>query len=427
MQHAPNTQAEKLTMTPIERRAGVSMALIFALRILGIFLVMPVFAVEAEHYTTLFTMWRDPSTGFASKTAVGMALGAYGATQAMLQLLFGLMSDRIGRKRVISLGLLIMVAGSMVAALAGTIEVLILGRALQGAGAISAAGMALLSDLTRSTVRTRAMGFISISMSLAFGLALLLGSSLNAWRGLSGLFWFNTVLGFIAILVLYTLVPTPAPNTHVRTHAICWRKVLQHRGIWWFNLGACLLHAIHISMWVALPNLVRLAGLPSHQHWFVYIPALLGGLLLMAAILFPLERRNRTLTAYLLAIGLLATAQLALFFIAQKAHVEHPPHIWVLGCVLLTFFIGFNLLEATQPSTLSKIAPTATRGIIMGLYTTSLSIGVFLGGALGGILVSRGGAMTLFATNTVVCVLWLLVNTQNPMFQQKITHTNPHN
>lgn len=408
-------------MTATERRASFSLAGIFALRMLGLFMVLPVFALEARRYP-----------GGEDVALVGLAMGIYGLTQALLQLPYGLASDRYGRKRVIVLGLLVFALGSLVAALADHLIGLLVGRALQGAGAVSAAVSALLADQTRDAVRTKAMALVGASIGLMFALSLLLAPVLTAWIGLSGLFWFTALLALGGVAVVIWVVPpeVPAAAAAAAGHAPAGepapvslraglREVLRHPGLLRLDAGVFLLHAVQLAMWMAVPALLVRAGLVAAHHWWVYLPAVLASFFVMMATLFPLEKRGYLRAVFLVAIGLIALAQLGLLAavavlpqaapLATAAAWREVLGVVLLGLLLFVFFCGFNVLEATQPSLVSRIAPAHARGTALGVYNAVQSLGLFVGGAGGGWLARQGGASAIFIACVVAMAVWLWV------------------
>jgi MFS family permease len=378
-------------MTPAERRASASLATIFAARMLGLFLVLPVFALEAARYP-----------GGDDPARVGMAMGIYGLTQAILQIPFGLASDRLGRKRVIIFGLMLFAAGSLVAAAAGSLNGLIFGRALQGAGAVSAAVTALLADQTRDVVRTKAMAIVGASIGLMFALSLIAAPLLAAQIGLGGLFVVTGALALLCIVVVAWWAP-PEPLQHNNVPRGELSEVLAHRGLLRLDVGVFVLHAVQLAMWVAIPALLVQAGLAKAQHWHVYLPAVLASFVVMGAILFPLERRGYLRAVFLGAVAIVMLVQLGLMGIASQ------PGIATLGLLLFVFFCGFNVLEASQPSMVSRIAPVHARGAALGVYNTLQSLGFFAGGAVGGWLAKNVGAQGLFAACAGLMLLWLVV------------------
>ena len=377
-------------MTPLERRSSASLALIFALRMLGLFLVLPVFALEARKFP-----------GGDDAALVGMAMGMYGLTQALLQIPFGIASDKFGRKPVVIAGLLIFAAGSALAAWAPSLHWLVAARALQGAGAISAVVTALLADQTRDVVRTKAMALVGGSIGLVFALSLVLSPLLAASVGLNGLFALTAALALGGIAVVLWWVP-PEPAVQVDAARGGLRTVLRHPGLLRLDFGVFVLHAVQLSMWVALPAMLVQAGLPRDQHWTVYLPAVLASFFVMGATLFPLEKRGYLRAVFLSAIGLIALVQLALWGLVQSG-----PSVLMLGLVLLAFFCGFNVLEASQPSLASRLAPAESRGAALGVYNTLQSLGFFAGGAVGGWLVKSAGPQALFLGSSVAMLAWL--------------------
>ena len=383
------------TMLPLERRASASLALIFALRMLGLFIVLPVFALEARK----FPGGDDPAL-------VGLAMGIYGLTQGLLQIPFGLASDRLGRKRVIAIGLLIFAAGSFVAAAAPSLHWLLAGRALQGAGAVSAAVTALLADLTRDAVRTKAMALVGASIGLMFALSLVVAPPLAAAIGLAGLFTLTGVLALagIAVLVWWTPAPPPrpAPSAAPQGLVASMRQVLASRALQRLNGGVFVLHAVQLAMWVAVPALLVQAGLSKEAHWQVYLPTVLGSFVVLGA-LFPLERRGYLRAVFLTSIVLIGGVQVVLLLTVTS------PNVWVLASLLGVFFCGFNVLEASQPSLASRLAPGESRGAALGVYNTLQSLGFFTGGALGGWLAKHAGYQGLFACCALAMALWLVL------------------
>jgi MFS family permease len=390
--HNPDpTLDDSPTMTRTELRASGSLASIFALRMLGLFLVLPVFALEARKYP-----------GGDDPALIGLAMGIYGLTQGILQIPFGVASDRLGRKRVIIFGLLIFALGSLVAGAADTLTGLLAGRALQGAGAVSAAVTALLADLTRDNVRTKAMALVGASIGLMFAFSLVVSPVIAAHIGLSGLFVLTAVLALLGTAVVVWAVPAE-PVLHKDAARGGLRQVLSSPALLRLNIGVFVLHAVQLAMWVAIPAFLVQAGLGKDDHWQIYLPAVLGSFVLMGAV-FPLERRGYLRAVFLSAIGLIALVQVALLWVSSGA-----PSIACLAWLLFAFFCGFNVLEATQPSLVSRIAPASSRGAAMGVYNTLQSLGFFAGGVMGGQLVKSYGTQGLFLTCAALMVLWLVV------------------
>ncbi len=386
--------APSTAMTPTERRASFSLASIFALRMLGLFLVLPVFALEAA---------RLPGGDDAAR--VGLAMGIYGLTQGLLQIPFGMASDVWGRKRVICAGLVVFALGSFIAAAATDLTWLIIGRSVQGAGAISAAVTALLADTTRDVVRTKAMALVGSSIALMFAVSLVTAPLLASAIGLNGLFTLTGALALAGIAAVIWWVP-PEPAAPASRPRGSLRDVLRDPALLRLDVGVFVLHAVQLAMWVAVPALLVGAGLNRADHWQVYLPAVLASFAVMAATLFPLEKRGYLRAVFLAAVAVIALVQLGLLWLAQT---PTPPSLLVLGALLFLFFCGFNVLEASQPSLASRVAPAHARGAALGVYNTLQSLGFFAGGAVGGWLTQRHGAQGLFMACAALMVLWLVI------------------
>jgi len=377
-------------MTATERRASVSLASIFALRMLGLFLILPVFAVHARGMP-----------GGESAALVGLALGMYGLTQAALQLPFGAASDRFGRKPVIVAGLVLFAAGSFLAAAADTVLGVAVGRGVQGAGAISAAVSALVADSTRDSQRTKAMAMIGVSIGVTFALSLVLGPMLYVGVGLAGLFVLTGVLALAAILVTLYVVP-PAPRLAPPERRTAFAQVLLEGDLLRLNLGIFALHAVQMAMFVVVPGwLVERAGLPLVEHWKLYLAVVTLSFVVMLPPLMMAERRGRMRVVFLVSVALLAGSQ-ALFAL-------QPSGLVPMAVLLFVFFTGFNVLEASLPSLVSRLAPVDAKGTALGVYNTTQSLGLFAGGAAGGWVLQRWGAVSVFALATALLVVWLAV------------------
>jgi MFS family permease len=379
------------TMTPGERRASFSLASIFALRMLGLFLILPVFVIEAAKYP-----------GGDDPALIGLAMGIYGLTQAFLQFPFGMASDRLGRKRVIVFGLLLFAVGSFVAALAPSLTWLAIGRAVQGAGAVSAAVTALLADQTRDVVRTKSMALVGASIGLMFALSLIAAPLLVAYTGLSGLFVLTGGLALLGVAVVIWWTPAE-PLQHKDLPRGRLMEVLRLPALLRLNFGVFVLHAVQLAMWMAVPKMLEQAGLAREHHWWVYLPAVLGSFLVMGG-MFPLEKRGYLRAVFLTAVGLITVVQVGFLWLAAGT-----PSVGALAALLFVFFCGFYVLEASQPSMASRVAPVHARGAAMGVYNTLQSLGLFTGGVMGGWLVKHVGAQGLFAACAGVMLLWLLV------------------
>ena len=384
-------QTDPTRMTPGERRASVSLALIFALRMLGLFLVLPVFALEARRYP-----------GGDDAALVGLAMGVYGLTQALLQIPLGMASDRLGRKPVILAGLALFAVGSGVAVWAPSVHWLIAGRAIQGAGAISAAVTAFIADSTRDSVRTKAMALVGISIALMFALSLALAPLLAAQIGLRGLFGLTTALALVGMAVVAWVVP-PEPALQRDAGRGGLREVLAHPGLLRLDFGVFALHAIQLSMWMAVPAVLVRAGLAAGQHWQVYLPAVVLAFLIMGGALFRLERKGHLRGVFLFSIALVLLVQIGFLALGEA------PSVLAAATLLCLFFTGFNALEASQPSLVSRLAAPAHRGTALGVYNTLQSLGFFAGGAVGGWLSKTQGASAIFMSCAALALLWLLL------------------
>ena len=380
-------------MNRAEMRAAFSLSGVYALRMLGLFMILPVFALYAgdlEGVTPALT---------------GLAIGVYGITQALLQIPAGMLSDRIGRKPVIIGGLLVFAFGSVVAAQAESIHLVILGRALQGAGAIAAAIMALVADLTREEHRIKAMALIGMSIGLSFALALILGPVLDRWVGVPGIFWITAVLALAGILVVGFVVPRPPlARMHREAEAVPaqFGRVLRNPDLLRLDFGILVLHMVLTSSFVVLPLVLRdQAGLDAASHWQVYLPVLVGSVLAMLPFIILAERKGRIKPVFLGAVALLVVAEAGLFLIS--------PTLMHVVFLLFVFFVAFNLLEAMLPSLISRVAPVDCRGTAMGVYSSSQFLGAFLGGALGGLVHGRFGMQAVFLFAALALLAWLVV------------------
>lgn len=379
-------------MTPLELRSALTLSSVFGMRMLGLFLVLPVFALEVS---------RLP--GGDDPARVGLAMGIYGLTQALLQLPFGMASDRWGRKRVIVAGLLVFALGSYLAMTATSLAGLTLGRAIQGAGAVSAAVTALLADQTRDEVRTKAMTLVGVSIGAVFAFSLMAAPWLNQFMGLSGLFGLTAGMALLGIGVVLRLTP-PEPPRPMARHAASLAEVLAHAPLMRLNVGVFILHAVQLAMWVAVPGLLVQAGLVKDLHWQVYLPTVLASFFVLRMTLYPLERRGYLRAVFLGSVALIGAVQLVFL-----ATVGQKPDLTALAWLLFAFFCGFNILESCQPSMASRLAPSHARGTALGVFNTLQSMGFFVGGALGGWLLRTQGLSGLFAACAALMLLWLLV------------------
>jgi len=380
----------KLRLTPLERRASVSLALLFAVRMLGLFLLTPVFAVAAQ------TLRNGENA-----TRVGIALGAYGLTQAIMQIPLGMASDRWGRRPVIALGLLLFIVGGVICALSQDVNGIIIGRTLQGLGAVSAAITAWVADATRPEVRTRAMAMIGGSIGVAFAASLVLSPLLVGAGGLSGLFWGISALGLACLLIAWFVVPA-TPLSAAAAMPTRASVVLRNRALLRLNLGVFCLHFIVIALFILAPTLLlRLGGYAPGQLWQVYLPVIVLSFALMVPVMLRTETRDAHRATLRLSIAALAVV-LALMPLATDSFLG-------LTALLVGFFVAFNLLEAMQPALVSRAAPPDLKGLALGVFNTAQSLGVFAGGVAGGLIASHASARIGFWLCAGMALLWLFL------------------
>ena len=378
-------------LNSVEKRAAVALALVFSSRMLGLFMLLPVFALYGSELAGFSPLW------------IGLAIGAYGLTQAILQIPMGWLSDRIGRHKVMLAGLMLFAAGSVVAALADSVYMVTLGRILQGGGAIAGAVLALAADLTREEQRPKVMAIIGVCIGLSFAVAMILGPLVARWAGLSGVFWFTSLLALVAMALVWFVVPKSvqkAPMAETLALPQSLKAMLKHRQLVQLDLGVMLLHLMLTAIFVALPQLLTNTGLASVKHWQFYLPILVGSFVLMLPMMIIAMRKAQEKGFFLVAIALLIAAMLSVLLLANFIGL-------VLG--MLLFFIGFNFLEASLPALVSRIAPAGQRGSAMGIYSSSQFFGAFLGGLIGGAVVQQYGNQALFIVLAVIGLLWLLV------------------
>ena len=388
--------------SPLEKRAAYSLAIIYGVRMLGLFMILPVFAVSA-----------DTLQGSTPMLA-GLALGVYGLTQGLLQIPYGMLSDRFGRKPVIAVGLMIFAFGSVVAATSDSIYGVILGRALQGSGAIAAALMALAADLSREEHRLKMMSFIGVSIGFAFAIAMVLGPVLNHVIGLSGLFYFTAVVAVLAIIILYTLVPNPLKSYfHRDTQAVpsLFGDVLADRQLLRLNFGIFVLHMVLMASFMAIPlMLVNQAQFEVAQHGKLYLPVFLISVALMIPFIIQAEKKRRMKQIFIGAIAALMLAELSLLVSGES--------VWQVAIGLVVFFTAFNLLEASLPSLVAKMAPADRKGTAMGIYSSSQFLGAFVGGGLGGMLYQFWGISGVYLMSAALLLVWmgLAITMKNPRY-----------
>lgn len=379
-------------MTPGELRATWGLGTVFSLRMLGMFMVLPVL--------TTYSM----ALQGASEALIGLAIGIYGLAQAIFQIPFGLLSDRIGRKPLIVGGLAVFILGSIIAALSDSIWGIILGRALQGSGAIAAAVMALLSDLTREQNRTKAMAFIGVSFGITFAIAMVLGPVITHALGLNALFWMIAILATLGIVLTLWVVPDSANHVLNRESGMVkgsFSKVLAEPKLLKLNFGIMCLHILLMSTFVALPGQLADAGLPAAEHWKVYLVTMLISFGSVVPFIIYAEVKRRMKRVFLFCVALIVIAEIVLWGAGN--------HFWELIIGVQLFFLAFNLMEALLPSLISKESPAGYKGTAMGVYSTSQFLGVALGGSLGGWIDGMFDGQTVFLVGAFLAVVWLAV------------------
>ncbi len=386
-------------MSSSELRATGALASIMSLRMLGLFMIYPVFSIYAQDLPDV------------TPTLVGVAIGIYGLTQAAFQIPFGMLSDRFGRKPIIYMGLIIFAFGSVVAALSTTIVGIIIGRVLQGGGAIASTVLALGADLTRDEHRTKAMAIIGVSIGMSFILALLAGPFLNSWVGVSGIFWLTAGLALGGIVVLHFLVPQPENRPIVRENEPLLtrlKKVLQDTQLLRLDIGILLLHGFITSLFVVLPIALVNSEVDAAHHGFVYVPILIGSVITMIPFMLIAEKYRLVKQVFVGAIGVLGLSELGLSYFYDD--------FTGIVVMLFFFFTAFNLLEANLPSLISKVAPPESKGAAMGVYSSSQFFGAFLGGFFGGWVHQHYDIGTVFAISAVLTLFWFLlaVTMQSP-------------
>ena len=382
---------EQVKLNSLEKRAAVSLALIFSMRMLGLFMLMPILAIYGQELEGVSPLW------------IGIAIGAYGLTQALFQIPMGWLSDRFGRRPIIILGLIIFAIGSVIAGFAKSIEMVTLGRAIQGMGAIASAVLALASDVTREEQRPKVMAVIGMCIGMSFAVALVLGPMIATSFGLSGVFFITAVMALAGIVIVLTLVPvsyTQSNSGEVTASKGSLLDMLLNPQLLRLDFGVLILHWMMTSIFVAFPVLLTNTGLNINDHWQVYLPVLLLSFVFMVPMIIIAAKKKIEKSMFLFSIGILVAASAAMT-ISQS--------LWPLVATVFIFFIGFNFLEASLPAHVSRMAPAGQKGTAMGVYSSSQFLGAFLGGVSGGYLVGEFGFVYLFAANGIIALLWLVL------------------
>jgi len=401
-----------IPMNKLEQRTALSLAAVYAVRMLGLFMILPVLPLYVEHF--------EHATPFL----IGMAIGIYGLTQASLQIPLGLLSDRFGRKPIIIGGLLVFALGSVIAALSDNIYSIILGRAIQGAGAIAAATMALAADLTEENNRAKVMASIGLTIGLAFAAAMVVGPLINTWYGLSGIFWITSLLALIGVALVIFVVPQPTKLFHHRDAGVLKDYILpaiKNTNLLRMNAGVFILHMIMTANFTLLPLIFKhQMNLESASHWKIYLPVFGLSFLFAIPMIIIAEKYHK--------IKPLLIGTVAALLIAQVGLALSLDHSWGILFCFLMFFISFNFLEAVQPSLVAKYAGVSIKGTAMGVFSTAQFMGIFVGGVMGGFLLQYYGQSAVFFFGAAAALIWLMITLSLPtpkFYSSRLVKLNP--
>jgi predicted MFS family arabinose efflux permease len=376
-----------------EFRAAGSLAAVFSVRLLGLFMIYPVFEAYAQGLSG------------ATPYLIGEALGIYGLTQGLLQIPFGLLSDRLGRKVMIIFGLILFGIGSVVAARSSTIAGVIVGRALQGAGAMGSVILAMVADLTSEENRTQAMAMVGISIGASFMVALVAGPVTAHFIGVAGIFWLMAGLAVVGIAITQFVVPTPrrvVMHRDAETVPALVGSVLRNKELLRLDIGIFVLHATLTASFLVVPGLLRATlGVSNSNDWLVYLPVLLASIVVLVPTIIVAEKYRHMKAVFIAAVVILVVSQLGFAFGAHDA-------VWLIAALVL-FFSAFNVLEASLPSLVTKAAPPDAKGTATGLYSSLQFLGIFTGGVIGGFANQHAGSMGVFVVTTALALIWLAV------------------
>ena len=373
-------------MNPSELRSALALAGIFGLRMLGLFLLLPVFSIHAKDLP-----------GGDQAFFIGLALGIFNIVQACFHIPLGRLSDRIGRKKVVLWGLSLFVAGALICAAKDDLLWISIGRGVMGAGAISAAVSAWVADLTREQVRSQAMALVGASISLSFAVSLVVAAPLYRMISLSGMFLVLAILGAVAMVVAYFVLPNNRPEIHAQQDSL--KVVFLRPELMRLNIGVFVLNATQVAMFLVVPRLLEQAGFPLSAHWQIYLSVVLLSFIFMVPLLIYGEKKQRIRLVLLVAIILLVIAEIIF---------SQASSVMLIAAALLIYFIGFNLLEALQPSLVTRYAKES-KGTALGVYNTTQSIGLFTGAVMGGLLMDSHGDLSVFVMGAAMLLCWLII------------------
>jgi len=373
-------------MNPSELRSALALAGIFGLRMLGLFLLLPVFSIHAKDLP-----------GGDQALFIGLALGIFNIVQACFHIPLGRLSDRIGRKTVVLWGLSLFVAGALICAAKDDLLWISIGRGVMGAGAISAAVSAWVADLTREQVRSQAMALVGASISLSFAVSLVVAAPLYRMISLSGMFLVLAILGAVAMVVAYFVLPNNRPEIHAQQDSL--KVVFLRPELMRLNIGVFVLNATQVAMFLVVPRLLEQAGFPLSAHWQIYLSVVLLSFVFMVPLLIYGEKKQRIRLILLVAIILLVIAEIIF---------SQASSVMLIAVALLIYFIGFNLLEALQPSLVTRYAKES-KGTALGVYNTTQSIGLLTGAVMGGWLMDSHGDLSVFVMGAAMLLCWLII------------------